>query len=73
MATSKNIKLAKAKADKYFSLFIRERDKDKGCVTCGKFTDNKDCGHFLSRRFESTRFDEKNAHGQCQKCNRLGS
>ena len=28
-------------------------------------------GHFLSRRFESTRFDEKNVHGQCQKCNRF--
>ena len=32
---------------------------------------NKDCGHFISRRFDSVRFDEKNAHGQCQKCNRF--
>jgi len=68
---SKTSKLAKAKADKYFSLYIRERDKDKPCVTCGKFTRKKDCGHFLSRRFESIRFDEKNAHGQCEKCNRF--
>ena len=71
MRASKNIKSAKAKADKYFSLFIRERDKDKPCITCGKITQEKDCGHFISRRFESVRFDEKNAHGQCIKCNRF--
>lgn len=68
---SKNKNLAKAKADKYFSLFIRERDRDKPCITCGKLTSKKDCGHFISRRFESTRYDEKNCGGQCLKCNRF--
>ena len=67
---SKNKKLSKAKADKYFSLYIRERDKNKPCITCGAMA-TKDCGHFLSRRFENTRYDEQNAHGQCQKCNRF--
>lgn len=71
MKPSKNIKLAKAKADKYFAAFIRSRDKDKPCITCGKYTSEKDCGHFISRRFEAVRFDEKNAHGQCLKCNRF--
>lgn len=71
MKPSKNIKLAKAKADKYFALYIRTRDKDKPCITCGKYTSEKDCGHFISRRFEAVRFDEKNAHGQCLKCNRF--
>jgi len=67
---SKTLKQAKAKADKYFSKYIRLRDYNKPCVTCGS-RDKKDCGHFLSRRFESVRFDEKNAHGQCLKCNRF--
>lgn len=71
MKPSKNIKLAKAKADKYFAAFIRSRDKDNPCITCGKYTSEKDCGHFISRRFEAVRFDEKNAHGQCLKCNRF--
>ena len=71
MKPSKNIKLSKAKADKYFSLFIRERDKNKPCITCNKHAREYDCGHFLSRRFESVRFDEKNAHSQCLKCNRF--
>jgi len=68
---SKNLKLAKAKADRYFSLYIRKRDEDKPCITCGKFTAEKDCGHFISRRFEAVRMDEQNAHGQCIKCNRF--
>lgn len=63
-------KKSKAKADRYFSKYIRLRDKDKPCITCGKYGD-KDCGHFISRRFEATRFDEKNVHGQCIKCNRF--
>lgn len=71
MRKSKTKKLAKSKADRYFSEYIRKRDKNKPCITCGKFTQEKDCGHFLSRRFEATRYDEKNAHGQCLKCNRF--
>lgn len=71
---SKTKQLSKAKADKYFSLFIRQRDSENGiakCCTCGKLTSQFDCGHFLSRRFEATRYDEKNAHAQCLKCNRF--
>ena len=68
---SKSLKLAKAKADRYFSEYIRQRDMDKPCITCGKHTSEKDCGHFISRRFESVRMDEQNAHGQCIKCNRF--
>ena len=30
-----------------------------------------DCENFISRRFQSTRYDEKNAHAQCKKCNRF--
>ena len=74
MRASKTRSLAKKKADKYFSEYIRERDSNKGvctCVTCGKRTTEFDCGHFISRRFDTTRFDEKNAHGQCLKCNRF--
>lgn len=70
MKQSKTLKLAKAKADKYFAEFIRKRDFNKPCVTCGG-GGVKDCGHFISRRFEAVRFDENNAHGQCIKCNRF--
>lgn len=65
---------AQAKADKYFSIFIRQRDSENGlarCVTCGKVISDPDCGHFISRRFQATRYDEQNAHAQCKRCNRF--
>jgi hypothetical protein len=77
MRQSKNKKNAKSKADKYFSKYIRLRDSDSNglskCITCGTFKSWKemDCGHFISRRFESVRYDEQNAHAQCKKCNRF--
>jgi hypothetical protein len=74
MKQSKNKKLAQAKADKWFSLYIRTRDSVNGiakCCTCGRYVSEFDCGHFLSRRFEATRYDERNAHAQCLKCNRF--
>jgi len=71
MRKSKSKKLSKAKADKYFSLYIRERDKNMPCVSCGRMVSDMDCGHFISRRFDSVRHDEKNASAQCQKCNRF--
>jgi len=77
MRSSKTKKLAKAKADRYFSKYIRMRDSNPNglsqCITCGTFKSWKemDCGHFISRRFGATRYDEKNAHAQCKKCNRF--
>jgi len=61
-------------ADKYFSLYIRQRDSDGSdnhCYTCGrKFPiDELQCGHFMSRRFLKTRWDEINCHPQCNECN----
>ena len=73
---SSSKKNAKIKADKYFSMYIRVRDSKDGickCITCGTLDSikNMDAGHFISRRFEATRYDEKNVHAQCRKCNRF--
>ena len=66
------------KADKYFSLAIRYRDgkRSKGewlteCITCGKWAPLKTmhAGHFMSRRYQATRWDEENVNGQCAGCN----
>lgn len=79
MRSSKTKKLAKQKADKYFSLYIRHRDtNDNGygqCITCGKFVsvNQADCGHFALRDKESTRYDERNCNIQCHHCNRFRS
>jgi len=65
--------------DKYFSLYIRLRDTMPNgycrCISCGNLKPfaEIDCGHYFSRRHMSTRFDERNCHGECRYCNRLDS
>lgn len=74
---SKTKQLAKKRADKYFSLYIRQRDADhRGlvkCCTSGKILHWKDvdAGHYISRRFEATRYDERNCHAQSKQENRF--
>lgn len=65
------------KLDDVFSRYIRLRDRIQDdvcqCITCPKLAPWKemDCGHFMSRGFMSTRWDEKNCAAQCRKCNRF--
>ena len=62
------------KLDAIFSKYIRRRfaeDNISECYTCGKkdHWKNLQCGHFMSRRFYSTRWDDKNCQVQCAGCN----
>ena len=73
----KTISKLKKELDKWVSLYIRLRDAtDEGlaqCFTCGKVAHYKSGGmqngHFQSRSFLSTRFDEENCQPQCVACN----
>ena len=71
----KSLRQLKTELDKWFSLFIRLRDSNKGgigkCITCGRIGHYKtmDCGHFIKRQYLSTRWDEKNCNMQCKHCN----
>lgn len=59
-------------ADRVFSLYIRWRDQWNPCITCGAdWTEQAQCGHFMSRRYTSTKWTEKNAHWQCFRCNMI--
>jgi len=62
------------KLDKIFSLYIRQRyakNEIAQCFTCGKKDHYKklQCGHFQSRKYYSTRWDEINCQVQCAGCN----
>ena len=71
----------KGKAWREFSKFIRLRDALKTtetlthvkCITCGKLIPigSADAGHFVSRRYNATLFDERNVNTQCRYCNRF--
>jgi hypothetical protein len=60
-----------------FNKYIRARDFDQPCVSCGKFEGEPiggtmfDCGHFLGTgSHPELRFNEINAHKQHARCNR---
>jgi hypothetical protein len=67
-------------AQSAFNAFIRERDKDLPCVSCGKYTAASggyrgaggfDAGHYRSRGANpELRFNEDNVFKQCVACNR---
>ena len=63
------------KLDDVFSKFIRLRDSNKDgmcqCISCGRVHYWKEIqnGHYMSRRYMSTRFDEMNCNAQCVACN----
>lgn len=54
-----------------FNAFIRARDHDQPCVSCGRFHDGSyDAGHYRSIGAQpALRFDETNVHKQCVPCN----
>ena len=50
--------------------YVRERDKDEPCISCGKYFDNKDAGHYVSQGSSGfLRYRLDNIHGQCRGCN----
>ncbi len=69
-------------AQKSFNAYIRERDKNEPCISCGRTKEEVDptegwkvggswdCGHFLTvGAFPELRFEPLNAHKQCKSCN----
>lgn len=61
-----------AEVQKACNAFIRERDKDYGCISCGVRKDIKyDAGHYRpTSTAPALRFDPMNIHKQCVQCNR---
>ncbi len=58
-----------------FNAYIRARDVDLPCISCGDFTPmtrggDYDCGHYRSVGANpELRFEELNTHKQCKRCN----
>ena len=75
-------KLLKTKSDyikeaqQAFNAYVRFRDRDLPCISCGsrpedRFGGAMDAGHYRSRGAAGhLRYDLNNCHAQCKKCNR---
>ena len=64
----------KKKLDRLFSKYIKLRDGGEDyfkCISCQrtKPLNQFNAGHYWSRRFMSTRYNEQNVYGQCIYCN----
>lgn len=58
----------KKKAIQVFNSWVRARDKENGCISCGGNVDH--AGHYYSAgHYDALRFNEDNCHGQCISCN----
>jgi len=56
------------KAQIVFNRYIRFRDQNKGCISCGAGV--SEAGHYYSQGHHSAlRFNEINTNGQCTRCN----
>jgi hypothetical protein len=65
---------AKKKLDRLFAKYIKLRDGGAEffkCISCRKIKplSQFNAGHYWSRRYMSTRYDESNVNGQCVYCN----
>jgi len=67
-----SIKQLKAKVQRVFNKWIRNRDKDLPCISCLKWANKFDAGHFWAMGSKSSlRYNEDNCHKQCSfKCNK---
>lgn len=59
------------RAEKAVNAFIRERDRDQPCISCGTHDASEwHAGHWISVGASSAlRFDPANIHKQCHQCN----
>lgn len=57
--------------DAVFSLYVRAK-YPKTCYTCGAAGKTLQCGHFISRSYLATRWNESNCRPQCVGCNIWG-
>jgi len=62
-------KTLKNRLDREVKRIVLERDKN--CITCDCRLDefNATPGHFMKRRYHTTRWNLKNVNGQCVICN----
>lgn len=63
-----------------FNAWVRARDADERCISCGVLLSREaigggfDAGHYRSRGSAAhLAFHEDNCHGQCKRCNRYGA
>lgn len=69
---TKSLSKLKKELDSVFSKFIRAKYPQE-CYTCRAQDKTLQCGHFISRMYLATRWEEANCRPQCVGCNIWGA
>ena len=65
-----SLPLLKKAARVWFQKWIRQRDKDQPCISCGTMDAKWDAGHFYKAElYSGLLLHEDNVHKQCSYCN----
>jgi hypothetical protein len=54
---------------KVFNAYVRKRDEDETCISCGSNSANQAGHYFPVKGFSSLRYNELNVNIQCASCN----
>ena len=66
----KSLPKLKAECQLLMNEYVRLRDADLPCITCGKFKPYKQAGHYYSvKGYDGLRYNEFNVNGECPGCN----
>ena len=69
MKKQKSLPELKKTAQKLFNEYVRLRDKDKPCISCGQ-PKPLQAGHYYAvKGYDGLRYNEDNVHGECAGCN----
>ena len=61
----------KKKVQRAVNKYVRERDKGKPCISCGRKVETGDCGHYVAQGSSGyLRYNLNNCNLQCRSCNR---
>jgi 5-methylcytosine-specific restriction endonuclease McrA len=70
MKKTKSLPKLKNDLQLIFNQFIRERDKDQPCISCGINKPYLQAGHYFPvKGYDGLRFNEFNVNGECPGCN----
>lgn len=71
LADAKPLSKLRAEAQEAVNRYVRLRDKDRPCISCGRHHEGQyHAGHYLTvQAHPELRFDERNIHKQCSPCN----
>lgn len=65
----KKVQVLLREFEKVFNEYIRLRDKDKPCISCGEYKELQAGHYFAVSGYKALRFDEDNVNGECAGCN----